>query len=170
MAKMSRENQKEHFALGGLDRDLVKINDHHDVFHVVADLPIPRFLPRQLVFVGVWRWGADKKELTAVYDNFETGDFPVRKEYLRASATSMYAYKQEADEGGVAQTKVTWTQQMDLGGRIPKWVQNGLGVDFLMYVARGRGGEGARGRGSEGARGGAKRAQKNTAAFPHWAP
>jgi hypothetical protein len=29
---------------------------------------------------------------------------------------------------------VTWTQQVDLGGAIPKWVVNRQGVSTLMYV------------------------------------
>ena len=39
-----------------------------------------------------------------------------------------------ADLEGQEQTKVTWTQQVDLGGAIPKWVQNRQGVGQLMYV------------------------------------
>ena len=134
MAKMSRENQKEHVAFGSLDRDLVRINDHQNIYHVVNDLSIPKFLPRQFVSMVVWKWDEDKQELTVVADSVEHTDFPERKEYLRASSTSICTYKQEADVGEIPQTKVTWTQQMDLGGAIPKWVQNRQGVGQLMYV------------------------------------
>jgi hypothetical protein len=134
LAKMSRENQKEHVAFGGLERDLVKINDHQDIFHVVYDVSIPTFLPRQWVAKGVWKWAADKKELMVVADNATHGDFPERKEYLRASGTALFKYKREADVGGIPQTKVTYTQLLDLGGAIPKWVQNRQGVGTLMYV------------------------------------
>ncbi|GMI23740.1 hypothetical protein TeGR_g15203 [Tetraparma gracilis] len=135
LAKMSRESMKGHVAFGGLDRNLKKINDHQDIFHVVYNLSIPTFLPRQFVSRIVWKWAADKKELTVVYDDVKHTEFPARKEYLRASVTSTCKYKQEADVGGIPQTKVTYTVQVDLGGAIPKWVQNQQGVGSLMYLS-----------------------------------
>jgi hypothetical protein len=135
MAKKSRDNMKEHAAFGGLDKDLKKINNHKNIYHVVFDVSIPRFVPRQWVQAVVWMWSEDKQELTVVYDDTKHDTFPELKEYLRASSTTMYKYKQEAGVGEIPQTKVTYTQQVDLGGSIPKWVQNGLGVRTLMYVA-----------------------------------
>jgi hypothetical protein len=117
-----------------LELELKKINNHVDIYHLVIDLSIPGFLPRQFVARIVWKWAADKKELTVVYDDVEHDAFPGRKEYLRASATSMCTYKQEAEVGGIPQTKVTYTQHVDVGGAIPKWVQNRQGVGQLMYV------------------------------------
>ncbi|GMI43573.1 hypothetical protein TeGR_g4439, partial [Tetraparma gracilis] len=135
MAKLSRENMKEHVTFGGLDRDLLKINHHQDIYHVVYDLSIPGFLPRQFVSRVVWKWAADKQELTVVADSVKHTDFSVRKEYLRASGTAIYLYEQEVKAGGIPQTKVTWTQQLDLGGAIPKLVQNRQGVGQLMYLS-----------------------------------
>jgi hypothetical protein len=133
MDKTNREHLKGHVALGGLDRDVLAINDHHDIYHVVFDVSFPGFLPRQFVSRNVWKWGADKTELTAVGDNAVHGDFPERKEYLRASGTGMFKYQQEAEVGEIPQTKVTWTQQLDFGGAIPKGVQNRRGVSIMMY-------------------------------------
>ena len=131
---MSRESQKGHVEFGGLERDLVKVNDHQDIFHVVYDMSIPGFLPRQWVQMIIWKWAADKRELTVVADSVEHATFPVRKEYLRESSTVVVKYKQEASVGGCPQTKVAWTQQVDAGGAIPKWAQNRRGVGQLMYV------------------------------------
>jgi hypothetical protein len=133
LAKMSRENMKEHVAFGGLDRDLVKINDHQNIYHVVYDVSIPRFLPRQWVSKVIWKWAADKKELTVAYDDIKHDAFAERKEYLRSSSTVLCKYKQEAAVGGIPQTKVTYTVQVDLGGAIPKRVLNRQGVGQLMY-------------------------------------
>ena len=132
-SRMSRADQKAHVAFGGLDRDLKNINDHQNIYHVVYDLSIPTFLPRQWVTMQVWKWAANRTELTLVADSVEHDAFPECKEYLRASGTALYKYKQEA-EVATPQTKVTWTQQLDLGGAIPKWVQNRQGVGQLMYV------------------------------------
>jgi len=134
LAKMSRENLKEHVAFGGLDRNLKKINHHQNIYHVVYDLSIPTFLPRQFVSRIVWKWDEDKKELTVALDTIEYNAFPKRKEYQRASTTTLVKYKQEADVGKIPQTKVTYTQQVDVGGNIPKWAQNRQGVGQLMYV------------------------------------
>jgi hypothetical protein len=131
---MSRENMEGHVAFGGLDRDLVKFNDHQAIYHVVYDVSIPGFKPRQWVSKVIWKWAAGKKELTVALDTIEHTDFPVRKEYLRASTTTLVKYKQETDVAGIPQTKVKWTQQVDLGGAIPKWAQNRQGVSQLMYA------------------------------------
>ncbi|GMI31765.1 hypothetical protein TeGR_g10385, partial [Tetraparma gracilis] len=131
MAKMSMENRKEHVAFGGLDRNLKKINDHQNIYHVVYDLSIPTFLPRQFVSRVVWKWDEDKKELKTHYDDVKHEAFPERNAYLRASVTSTCTYKQEARVGEIPQTKVTYTVQVDLGGRIPKWVVNRQGVGTL---------------------------------------
>ena len=131
---MSRENMKVHDQDGGLGRNLLKINNHQKIYHVVYDLSIPRFLPRQWVAMIVWKWEEDKKELTVASDSVEHIRFPERKEYLRASGSALYKYSRMAAAEGTEQTKVTWTQQLDLGGAIPKWLQNRQGVSQLMYV------------------------------------
>jgi hypothetical protein len=134
IAKMSRENQKGHAASGGLDRDLKKINDHQDIYHVVYDLSIPTFVPRQWVNMQIWKWEEDKKELTMVVDSVEHTAFPERKEYLRASGSGVVKYEPEAEVEGFPQTKVTYTMRVDFGGRVPKWYQKRGGVSQLMYV------------------------------------
>jgi hypothetical protein len=134
MAKTSRENMKRHIARGGLERDLVEVNDHQHVYHVVVDMSIPGFLPRQFVSRVVWKWGEDKTELKVALDHVHHDGFAERKEYLRACTTTLVKYTQEAKLRGINQTKVTWTQQVDLGGAIPKWVQNRQGVSNFMYA------------------------------------
>jgi hypothetical protein len=135
MAKMSRENMKEHVAFGGLDRDLLKVTDHENIYHVVYDLSIRGFLPRQWVSRIVWKWAAGgKQELTLVLDDVKHVAVPEREDYVRATGFSMIKYKQEKTTGEVSQTKVMYTVQLNLGGRIPEWVQNRQGVGTLMYV------------------------------------
>jgi hypothetical protein len=114
---------------------MAKINDHQNIYHFVYDLSIPRFLPRQWVTKIVWKWAADKKELTVVYDDVKHDAFQESEAYQRASATAIYQYKQEVEVGGIPQTKVTYTVQVDLGGAIPKRMQNRQGVGDLMYGA-----------------------------------
>ncbi|GMI30494.1 hypothetical protein TeGR_g8045, partial [Tetraparma gracilis] len=80
VAKMSRENQKVRAASGGLESDLVKINDHENIYHVVYDLSIPTFLPRQFVSMVVWKWDEDMQELTVAGEGVQHDGFPERKD------------------------------------------------------------------------------------------
>jgi hypothetical protein len=132
MAKMSRASVKEHETNGGLECALQKINDHQSIFQLELDLSIPGFLPREWVLKVVWKWGDGRRELTAAYDDTTQEAFPERKGFLRGRSTAMFKFKQEAAVGGVPQTKVTYTVQADVGGAIPKWVQNMQGVSELM--------------------------------------
>jgi hypothetical protein len=127
----------EHVAYGGLDRELKKINDHQNIYHVVYDLSIPTFHPREWVMKVIWKNAGNGRDLTVVYESVVHAAFPEREEYLRASGMSTCMYKQEKAAGEVPQTKVTWTQQLNLGGAIPKWAQNRQGVGTLMYVVEG---------------------------------
>ncbi|GMI39207.1 hypothetical protein TeGR_g10090 [Tetraparma gracilis] len=46
-----------------------------------------------------------------------------------------YTKQRSIGEGVLTpQTKVSYTQQVDLGGSVPKWVQNSKAVDTLMYL------------------------------------
>ena len=60
-----------------------------------------------------------------VYDTeVEHADFPPNPAYVQAKATEYYEYEKLAPVGGCPQTRVTWTQQVDLGGLISKALVN----------------------------------------------
>jgi hypothetical protein len=134
LAKMSRELRKHHAKSGGLEQALLKVNDHQDIYHSVVDLSISGFLPRQFVMEYVWKWGADNQELTVVAESVAHEDFPEDGAYQRVASTIMVKYKQEEEVGGVPQTRVTWTQQLGLGGEISEWVVSQQAVKQLVYV------------------------------------
>ena len=134
MAKMSRENMKEHAAYGGLERSLQAQNQHKNIYQVVYDLGIPGFLPREAVQAVIWkRKGSDKLEVIA--DSVEHVDFPTRSEYVRATSTVLYEYEKLNDVGNTPQTRITYTMQADLGGSIPNFAVNKQLVGFLMYLS-----------------------------------
>jgi hypothetical protein len=139
MSKMSRANLKVHVKDGGLGRDMKKITVHNNILYNVHDLKIPTFLPRVFVWSGVWKWSDDRKELTVAFDDVEHEDYPEREDYLRVSGRYTMKFKQEAEVGGIPQTKVSYNQFVDLKGAVPPWVQNMQGVEFLMCVPTRRG-------------------------------
>jgi hypothetical protein len=130
---MSRELMKAHVAFGGLDRCLTKVNAHQDIFHVVYDFKIPSFLPREFLSRVIWKWTGDD-ELTTVADTRDVHHdaFQECNNYLRASSTATMKFTREATRQGVAQTRVSLIQNVDLGGAVPGWVQNRQGVGQLV--------------------------------------
>ena len=52
--KTSREVLKEHVAFGGLERDVLTINDHHTILRVCYAFGIYGFLPRDFVNQASW--------------------------------------------------------------------------------------------------------------------
>jgi len=130
MCQTSRESLRDH---GSLPRSLTKLNDHYGVFHGVYDFNIPGFRPREFLSAQVWRQQGD--ELTVVYDNTHHTDFPLNPSYVRGSSIVHTVYRSLQPVGGLPQTQVTWTQQVNLGGAIPKFVVNGQAAGQLMYLS-----------------------------------
>jgi hypothetical protein len=137
-AKMSRENLKLHAenkGKVGLERSLERINAHCEVFHVAFDLKIPGFLPREWLTKGVWKWTGDGELLVTTKSYVDEEKYPFHpKTRVRASNTVMFRYKELEPIGGVPQTLLTYYTAPDLGGAIPRWVVDKLGVSLLMYV------------------------------------
>jgi len=130
MSKMSREQVA---LAGSLERSLTRINDHSTIYQVVYDFGIPGFRPREFLSSLVWRRQGDK--LTLVYDDIDHEDFPRRPHYVRGTTTVYWEFEKLQPVGGVAQTIVTYIQQVDLGGRVPKFVVNSQAVNQLMYLS-----------------------------------
>jgi len=133
IAKMSKESRKIHIANGGRERDFRKENEHHGVLRVVSDFEIPGLQPREFLSTQVWRRQGDK--LAAVYDNVEHADFPLTPAYVRGTATAYYEFEKLQPVGGLPQTMVTWTFQVDLRGLLPMLVVNSGTVGHLMYLS-----------------------------------
>jgi hypothetical protein len=134
MAKTSRDNWKDHAADSGLERHLIKSNEHHNAYHVVYDLGIPGFRPREWVTSQIWKWESPST-LEVFSDSISHVDFPLRDEYVRATSTVLYKYDKLAEVGGTPQTRVTLIQRVDLRGNIPKRaVGEGAVVNQMMYL------------------------------------
>jgi len=130
MIQINRERVKEG---GALARSLTAINGHHGLFHLAFDLGIPGFQPREFLLSQVWRRQGEK--LAVAYESVQHGDFPLNPSYVRGTTTLLWEYEKMLPIGGLPQTRVTRTQQVDLRGLIPKSIVNGLTVNQLMYLS-----------------------------------
>jgi len=131
LAKMSREQQKKPSLL----KTLTAVNSHNHVYHTVVDIAkVPGFSPREFVLHQVWRQ-QDAEHLLVVYDSFEHADYPLRSEYVRGVSRTSFGYAKLPPVGGVPQTLVTFTAEIDMGGNIPRVIQRKGVPKFLSALS-----------------------------------
>jgi hypothetical protein len=137
LSSMSREQTKSHHERKGLGRSLTAANPHCYVYHLVVDLHLPGFQPREWVLRQVWKWDGDSRDrLDTVAENFENPEsYPINPKYVRAKAFPHMRYEKLEPIGELPQTRVTYIQGFDLGGFIPKWVVSKGGVNQLMHLS-----------------------------------
>jgi len=136
MAVMNRERVKVAGSLRASERSLTRINDHHGVFRFVVDFEVPGLKPREMIQSLIWKWGKWGDKLVVVYDTLENNkNFTPNPAYVLANATGFYEYEKLKPLEGFPQTRVTWTQQVDLKGFVPKFVVNGQAVNQLMHLS-----------------------------------
>jgi hypothetical protein len=129
--RMSRGSVARFYANGGLERSLLEHNEHDFTFHTVQDYKIPTFTPREAVMRGIWWWESEKVLLVAV-KSYESHEFPHRPEYVRGTLTMLSRFEEKETVGGIPQTHLTWTQQPNPGGLIPKSLLPKVAIGRLM--------------------------------------
>jgi hypothetical protein len=134
LSSMSREAMRLHAASDGGERSLTRVNDHHDILRTVNDYGIPGFIPREFVVANLWR-RAGGDDMVSISVSTEDANFPREDKYIRATASAVFTYEKLPPEGSVAQTRLTWTCQADMGGRVPSSVVNFAATGTLMYLS-----------------------------------
>jgi hypothetical protein len=130
MLKLSRAHKKSK----ALARAVKMKNEHSFVFHYVKDFHIPRALPREWVLRCIWKW-RDERTLVVAYSSLDSVDFPVNPSWRRATNV-VYNVYEKLPEGAQGTTKVTWTQQIDMKLRLPKWVAKRAGPALLQHLSK----------------------------------
>ena len=135
-ARMTRERMRGHSKSGGLDRKVVKLTNHSELFHLAIDLGVKTFAPREWLTKAVWKI-LDEDTMIVCYEAVEDGRFPVGagKGYMRASSVALWRYERLPEIRGIPQTRVTYIQQADLKGFIPPFVLNSKLTGALEYVS-----------------------------------
>ncbi|GMH79820.1 hypothetical protein TrLO_g13491 [Triparma laevis f. longispina] len=136
--RMTRDRKKLHIEEGGLERSVVNLNNHCDIYQTVYDLSIPTFAPREWVSKCAWKKMSESKLVTAYVDHIDEEAYPVGagKNYVRASTKALYIYERLPDFMGVPQTKVTYYQQIELRGFIPKFLMNSKMTTTLGFLTQ----------------------------------
>jgi hypothetical protein len=116
-----------------LERGATKVSDHCVIAQLLADFRIPTVSPREFVTRCVWRWESDVVLLVAL-ESCSSEDFPVRSSIVRGTVRTLAKFEVLEPAGDVPQTRLTWTQQPDMGGLLPKKAVNGAAVGQLMWV------------------------------------
>ena len=132
---MARHKVQEFFANGGLERDMQMHSDHSFTGQQVRDFKIPTFSPREFVVRSVWRWESETVLLVAT-ESCLAEQYPIRPGIVRGSVMTLKKFERLDPLGEIPQTRITWTQQPDMGGLIPSRAVRGAAVGQMMYVRR----------------------------------
>ena len=134
-ARMTRERIKDHYDFGGLDREVVKLTNHSELFRNAIDFGVKTLAPREWLTKGVWKM-VDEDTMIVCYEDAKDERFPpgAGKGYTRASSGAFWKYERLPEVKGIPQTRVTYVQQADLKGLIPSFIVNSKIVGALGYL------------------------------------
>jgi hypothetical protein len=130
-----RQDVKEFFADGGVERAMMAHSEHSYVGQLLRDFNIPTLSPREFVARCVWRWESETVLLVAIESCLDD-QYPSRPGIVRASVITLRKFERLNPLGEIPQTRFTWTQQPDMGGLIPSRAVRGAAVGQMMYVRR----------------------------------
>jgi hypothetical protein len=136
ICRMSRRSLKAHAKSGGLERTLIKANGHSYVYKFARDYGARGFSPRDFVLRVVWKW-ISTSTLVIVTESFEDdARHPRRSGYVRGYTTVLTKLERIEAVGGTPQTRLTYTQQVDVGGAIPKSIVTKGSQRALIHVSK----------------------------------
>jgi len=136
LALMNREKVKIHTNEGGFERSMIHPNEHTSIFHVVLNLGISNMKRREFVSRFIWKWD-NPRRLCVCCDGIDHPDFRNNPKYaVRGSTRVVLVFEELPPVGDIAQTRVTFTQDTDVKGSIPKWVAGLKVVEALGYLSR----------------------------------
>ena len=139
LLKNSRANLRETGSKHYLERDFVKVNSHKYIYHAVSDIFRGFLTPREFLCEALLKRIAPKTFVT-VYSPIDSYDGVCeeagRSRYVRGSASAVWKYEELPPIADIPQTKVTWTQKLDIGGSVPRWIVDKGVVNELMHISR----------------------------------
>ena len=133
---VNRQMKKRHFAGAGLERDIVVINDHNSIYHAVYDWSIPGISPREFIGDIIWKKADDSNSIVQIFHSSPHDQFPPQLDYVQASSQAIHRYEVLPPLNDVPQTRVTWTQMVDMAGYIPHSFINTKVVSTLLTLSK----------------------------------
>lgn len=70
---------KEHYDEGGLERELVTLNNHSLIYHIAVDFNVPSFAPKEWLTKCVWKL-VDANTMIIGYEDAEDDNYPMAPE------------------------------------------------------------------------------------------
>ena len=132
----SREKMKIFEENGGLERIITRLTSHSQVNRTVYDLTgISSIHPREWLAHTVWQWD------NAARDKFIVASAPITNEavsssrFVRATAIALLIFEKLEVSGDCPRTKVTYWNQVNLGGLIPLSFVNSNISSNLMHLS-----------------------------------
>ena len=139
ISKMARVDQVRHNSKGGLERQLVKINDHSSVFHFARRFPgFKCFKSREFLTRFVWKWSsAEKNELRLYYSPIPSheGIPDNSRKYVRVINFTQMVFKKLPPRDGLPQTSIEFTATAGFGAGVPQWMMARSSKSQLMYLS-----------------------------------
>ncbi|GMH61177.1 hypothetical protein TL16_g03202 [Triparma laevis f. inornata] len=135
--RMTRERLKADRKGGGLEREVVKLNDHSHIYYFSRDFGVLGFAPREWLTKCVWKM-LDENTMIVGFEDIEDDNFPIGagKNYVRGSSAAFWKYERLPEIEGIPQTSIMYCAQVDLKGLIPKAVADARASKFLQAVSR----------------------------------
>lgn len=135
--RMTRERLKADRKGGGLEREVVKLNDHSHIYYFSRDFGVPGFAPREWLTKCVWKM-LDENTMIVGFEDIEDDNFPIGagKNYVRGSSAAFWKYERLPEIEGIPQTSVMYCAQVNLKGLIPKAVADARASKILQAVSR----------------------------------
>ncbi|GMI41293.1 hypothetical protein TeGR_g7447 [Tetraparma gracilis] len=131
---MARHFVKAFYADGGTERAVTTHNDHSFTGQLLMDFNVPTFSPREFVTRYVWRWESETV-LLVVSESCLAEKYPIRPSIVRGSVVTLEKFERLEPIGVIPQTRITWTQQPNMGGLIPSRAVRGAAVGQMMYLS-----------------------------------
>ncbi|GMH95294.1 hypothetical protein TL16_g13121 [Triparma laevis f. inornata] len=134
--RMARERVTLFREGGGLERKVVKLNDHCDLYYLAMNIFVGQ-KPREFLNKVVWK-RENENTIIVGFEDVEVDNFPTvaGKGYVRASSVAFFRYEKLPDFEGIPQTKVTYYEKLDLKGLIPRLVATARAVKTLALLTK----------------------------------
>ena len=135
LVKVTRDNSATH---GYLFRNIEKINNHSFYYHVVFDLNVANFKPREFVYKAVWKWITPTCLQVAYMSIGDPVKFPENPKYVRGESLILWQYDvlPPLATSNIPQTRVKWNIRHALGGNLPNFAVNKNAVNQAQHLTK----------------------------------
>ena len=118
------------------ERRLLKVNNHCSVLrHVFTTSTVAGSLAVDEVLKIVWKREEGGAKLVVAYESTEHTEFQVMPKFERIYSLALCKYEKLDPVEGARQTKVTYTQAVEIGGRMLKTEANEFAGNRLMQLS-----------------------------------